>query len=207
MISLENIAIVVKKNLILENITQNFEAGKCYGVIGRNGAGKSVLFKAIAGLLPPSTGTITVDGKPLTNDFLRDAGIIIETPNFIKEYTALENLQCLADIQKKIDKKKISSTLEEVGLKEAQNKKYKHFSLGMKQRLRIAQAIMEEPKYYILDEAFNGLDESGVKDIHNVIKNLKQANKTILLTSHDERDIEILCDVILKIEGGTIHEI
>lgn len=206
MINLDKVTISVKKTPILENVSLTFESGKCYGVTGRNGSGKSVLFKAITGFIPVDSGTITIDDTLLNHHFLQDAGVIIETPSFIRNYTAFENLKMLAEINKTIGAEDILEALAIVGLSEAQNKKFKHFSLGMKQRLRIAQAIMEKPSYYILDEPFNGLDEAGVKDIHLVINKLKEENKTILLTSHDERDIEQLCDIILKIEGGTIHE-
>ena len=208
MIKLTNVSIEMNKSSILKEINLSIIDGKCYGIIGRNGSGKSVLFKAIAGFIPIQTGEIWIDShRVMEGTFLNNMGIIIESPNFINHFTALENLTCLAEIQRKIHKEEILTTLEKVGLGEAIHKKYKYFSLGMKQRLRIAQAIMENPDYYILDEPFNGLDEHGVQDEYQIIQELKRSGKTILLTSHDEKDIQTLCDSVFEIKGGLIHEI
>ncbi len=208
MIKLTNVSIEMNKSSILKEINLSIIDGKCYGIIGRNGSGKSVLFKAIAGFIPIQTGEIWIDShRVMEGTFLNNMGIIIESPNFINHFTALENLACLAEIQRKIHKEGILTTLEKVGLGEAIQKKYKYFSLGMKQRLRIAQAIMENPDYYILDEPFNGLDEHGVQEVYQIIQELKRSGKTILLTSHDEKDIQTLCDSVFEIKGGLIHEI
>lgn len=208
MIRLEKISVGLKNLTVLTELTVTFEEGICYGITGRNGSGKSLLFKTIVGFIPQKSGTVYFDDKMLKKgDFIKDTGVIIESPSFIANLTGLENLMLLADIQKKIDKKQVESTLALVGLLESKDKKFKHYSLGMKQRLRIAQAIMEDPKYYILDEPFNGLDEKGVKEIHQVIMDLKQKNKVILLTSHDDRDIATLCDKIYQIEEEGLHEI
>ncbi|MGM0122959.1 ABC-2 type transport system ATP-binding protein [Enterococcus sp. AZ194] len=208
MIEIKDLSITLNTSHLLKDVNLTFETGRCYGLIGRNGAGKSLLFKTLIGLMPLQGGNITIDGQPLTKGhFLKDAGIIIENPQFISNLTGFENLKLLAEIQKTIDYERIKDILLMVGLSPELPQKYKNYSLGMKQRLRIAQAIMEDPKYYILDEPFNGLDEQGVKEIHEIIKQLKQKDKIILLTSHDERDIDSLCDKVFKIEGGTIHEI
>lgn len=208
MIRLEKMSVGLKNMTVLKNLTITFGEGICYGITGRNGSGKSLLFKTIVGFIPQKSGTVYFDDKLLgKGEFVKDTGVIIESPSFIDNLTGLENLMLLADIQKKIDKKQVESTLSLVGLLENKDKKFKHYSLGMKQRLRIAQAIMEDPKYYILDEPFNGLDEKGVKEIHQVIMGLKQKNKVILLTSHDDRDIATLCDKIYQIEEEGLHEI
>lgn len=208
MIKLKNVSIDMNKNSILKEINLSIMDGKCYGIIGRNGSGKSVLFKAIAGLIPIKTGEIWIDSHCIKEGtFLSNMGVIIESPNFINHFTALENLTCLAEIRKKVNQETLFETLEKVGLGNAIHKKYKHFSLGMKQRLRIAQAIMEDPDYYILDEPFNGLDEQSVQEVYQIIQELKHAGKTILLTSHDEKDIQTLCDGVFEIRGEKIHEI
>lgn len=208
MIKLTNVSIEMNKSSILKEINLSIIDGKCYGIIGRNGSGKSVLFKAIAGFIPVKTGEIWIDShRVMEGKFLNNMGIIIESPNFINHFTALENLTCLAEIQKKVNQDILLETLEEVGLGEAIHKKYKYFSLGMKQRLRIAQAIMENPDYYILDEPFNGLDEQGVQEVYRIIQELKRSGKTILLTSHDEKDIQTLCDSVFEIKGERMHEI
>lgn len=207
MIEVKNVAITINNKKLLNNINLSLEQGKCYGFIGRNGSGKSLLFKTIAGLLPLQTGEILIENKSIKEQMiLKNAGIIIESPNFINSMTGLENLKMLAQIQNIIKPNDIENILNLVGLNPELTQKYKHYSLGMKQRLRIAQAIMENPQYYILDEPFNGLDEQGVQDIREIIILLKKQNKTILLTSHDERDIIFLCDKVFKLEGGTISE-
>lgn len=208
MIELKNVSICIKKNLVLKDVTITFTEGNCYGLIGRNGSGKSLLFKTLAGFIPLGAGEISVSQQDFTkNKKIVDAGVIIESPNFIANMSGFDNLLMLAQIKKIITNERIKEVLKLVGLGDSMDKKYKQYSLGMKQRLRIAQAIMEEPKYLILDEPFNGLDEQGVKDIHKVISKLQNKNKVILLTSHDNRDIEQLCNKIFQIEGGTIHEI
>lgn len=208
MINVTNLSVTINKNPILKEVNAHFKQGTCYGLIGRNGSGKSVFFKAITGFIPVDSGEILVNQqvvKPQT--FIDGMGVIIEAPNFIPSLSAFRNLLCLAEIQKKISKETILETLKKVGLEEVTHKKYKHFSLGMKQRLRIAQAIMENPAIYILDEPFNGLDEQGVQDIYHIIQALKNEGKTILLTSHGRTDIETLCDVILEVKDGSLHEI
>ncbi len=207
MIEIKNVTITLKKNKILQNINLTIKHGYCYGLIGRNGSGKSVLFKAIAGFLPIDSGTILVDNQTVqAGKFIKNAGILIESPNFISNMSAFNNLKCLTEIKQELTDEEIEAVLKIVGLEEAMNQKYKRFSLGMKQRLRIAQAIMEEADYYILDEPFNGLDEEGVQDIYAVLTNLKKAGKTILLTSHDKSDIDTLCDYVYRVNKGDLHE-
>lgn len=205
MIKLEKVNISIKNDCILKDINLNLEHGNCYGFIGRNGSGKSILFKAISGLLKIESGMIKNDKYEINPKTpLKNVGVIIESPMFIANLSGFDNLKCLAEINKKISDEDINDCLKKVGLKDADKKKFKNYSLGMKQRLRIAQAIMEDPAIYILDEPFNGLDEIGVQDVYQIILELKTRNKMILLTSHDDRDIEKLSDYIFKIENRSV---
>lgn len=208
MIEIHNVTIKLKNRTILSDINLTFKKGCCYGITGRNGSGKTLLFKAIVGFLPIHSGEILIDGQkqgPFKGN--TSLGILIESPEFLRNETAFNNLNYLAKIQNKITQDDIYSILKTVGLGDAIHKKYKNFSLGMKQRLRIAQAIMEDAEYLILDEPFNGLDEQGVYDIRQVLLNLKSQGKTLLLTSHNAEDIDILSDKTYQVSGGQIHEI
>lgn len=206
MIELKDVSMAFKNTIVLKNVSLTLEKNHCYGFVGRNGSGKSILFKAICGLLPTSSGTVLVDGQQIGKDmeYIHNAGVLIETPQFVPGWTGYENLRILADIQKKIGEQEIMEVLKQVGLADAHNKKVKQYSLGMKQRLRIAQAIMEKPSYYILDEPFNGLDASGVEEMHELFTQLKKEDCIILMTSHDERDIEALADQVFQIEEGRV---
>jgi ABC-2 type transport system ATP-binding protein len=196
----------VKNSNLLDQITLHLEKGKTYGFIGYNGSGKSMLFKAICGLTRITSGSIIVDGKHVGKDvdFIENAGVIIESPEFMNGLTGLANLKHLAEIQNKIDEIEILKVLKKVGLGGHEKKKVSKYSLGMKQRLRIAQAIMENPEILILDEPFNGLDKRGVEEIHNLLLEYKASGKTILLTSHHESDIDLLCDKVFELEKGKI---
>ncbi|NLM68026.1 MAG: ATP-binding cassette domain-containing protein, partial [Enterococcus sp.] len=205
-IIIQNLQVELNKQVILEDINLMIEKNSCVGIIGHNGSGKSMLLKAICGFVPVITGTIIIANKKVVNGetFIQDAGIIIEQPEWIPSLTAKENLELLANIQKKIEDKQIDFILEKTGLGDANDKKVRHFSLGMKQRLRIAQALMEDPEILILDEPFNGLDKKGVSEITDLLIQQKKIGKTILLTSHDERTIDELCDRVIEIEKGRI---
>lgn len=205
-IKLKNVTIKIKSQSILEDVNMLIGAKECIGLIGHNGSGKSVLLKAICGFIPFS-GRINAMGKDVIagKQFIIDSGIMIEQPDMIGYLTALENLQLLADLIKEVSTKQLEEVLVQVGLVDCKGKKVKHFSLGMKQRLRIAQALMEDPAILILDEPFNGLDKRGVAEISELLQELKQQGKTILLTSHDERQIDALCDRVYEIEGGHLY--
>ncbi|WP_062197958.1 ATP-binding cassette domain-containing protein [Massilibacterium senegalense] len=196
----------VKESNLIDHITLKLEKGKTYGFIGYNGSGKSMLFKAICGLTPITSGSIRVNGKYIGKDidFIENTGVIIESPEFMNRLTGLENLKLLAEIQNKINESEILNYLQKVGLGGHERKKVSKYSLGMKQRLRIAQAIMEDPEILILDEPFNGLDKRGVEEIHNLLLEYKALGKTILLTSHHESDINLLCDTVFELEKGRI---
>ncbi|HCE12692.1 MAG TPA: multidrug ABC transporter ATP-binding protein [Enterococcus sp.] len=204
-IKLKNVTIKIKSQSILEDVNMLIGAKECIGLIGHNGSGKSVLLKAICGFIPFS-GRINAMGKDVIagKQFIIDSGIMIEQPDMIGYLTALENLQLLADLIKEVSTKQLEEVLVQVGLVDCKGKKVKHFSLGMKQRLRIAQALMEDPAILILDEPFNGLDKRGVAEIAELLQELKKQGKTILLTSHDERQIDALCDRVYEIEGGRL---
>ncbi|QAA35227.1 ABC transporter ATP-binding protein [Clostridium manihotivorum] len=191
---------------VLNNITLSIEEGKCYGFVGRNGSGKSLLFKALCGFIRASSGDVYVNGMKIGTeiDFPENTGILIESPGFLPSYSALDNLKFLASINNKIQDNQIIDTLKLVGLDPANKKKVKNFSLGMKQRLGIAQAIMEDPSLLVLDEPMNGLDKNGVLHIRNILLELKKSNKTILLTSHIQQDIDELCDHVYEMDDGNL---
>ncbi|MCR2045082.1 ABC transporter ATP-binding protein [Anaerosalibacter massiliensis] len=190
----------------MDNINLSMTKGKTYGVIGTNGSGKTMLLRIIAGLVIPDTGEVIVNNKELHKDisFPSNMGIIIERPGFLGHLSGYDNLMYLAKIQNKIDSDKVRSTIRLLGLDPEMKKPVKTYSLGMKQRLGIAQAIMEDPELIILDEPFNGLDESGVKDVRNILLDLKKDGKTIILTSHNIEDIKLLCDKTYKMQTGKI---
>lgn len=192
---------------ILNNINVTLKKGKCYGFIGRNGSGKSMLFKAISGFIKPTSGIIKVRGQIIGKDidFPDNTGILVESPGYLPQYTAFENLKFLASINKKIGDKEIKETLDSLQLHWISDKKVKNFSLGMKQKLGIAQAIMENQDILILDEPMNGLDKEGVNIVRKRLLEEKDKGKTILLASHIQDDIEILCDNVFEMDNGNIQ--
>lgn len=191
---------------VLQDVSVNFSEGKIYGIIGRNGSGKTVLMKIICGLIQPDRGTVTVDGKIIGKDidFPERLGAIIENPGFIPYLSGYQNLRNLARIKNQISAKEIRAVLEQVGLAEASEKRTGKYSLGMRQRLGIAQAIMENPKYLILDEPMNGLDNEGVREVRELLRNLKQQGRMILLASHNREDIDLLCDEVYEMDKGIL---
>ena len=198
----------IKKAKILENVDFTCQKGQICGVVGRNGSGKTMLMKCICGFVKPTSGEIQVDGQVIGKDidFIPNAGIIIETPGFIPNYSGYKNLQLLASIQNRIDKTRIREVMQMVGLDPDMKRSVKKYSLGMRQRLGLAQAIMEDPSLIILDEPFNGLDKHGVAEIRELLLDLKAAGKTILLASHNDEDIRILCDHVYEMDGGVLRE-
>lgn len=208
MIEIKNVTKTIKDQVILNNISMSVKKGICVGLIGHNGSGKTMLLKAICGFTKINSGDIRIDNQPIifSEKYIKNAGIIIEQPSFINYLTGFENLQALANIQKVISKEGILLPLEKVGLSEAKDKKVNQYSLGMKQRLRIAQAIMEHPQILVLDEPFNGLDKKSVQDIQNLLLDCKNNGVTILLTSHDDRQIDFLCDLVYELNGGEMIE-
>lgn len=195
------------EEMVLRDVSLTLARGKTYGIVGNNGSGKTVLMKCICGFLPVSAGQIFVKGKEIGKDvdFPENVGVLIETPGFLSGLTGRRNLEILADLQKKISREEITRVLCRVGLDPGLKKPVGKYSLGMRQRLGIAQAIMEEPEFLILDEPFNGLDEQGVGEIRRLLQEEKKG-RTILLASHNKEDIRILCDQVYQMDGGRIRE-
>ena len=191
---------------VLHDIDIAMEQGNVYGISGNNGSGKTVLMKCICGFLPVTSGRIRVNGKRIgiDIDFPESMGVIIETPGFLTNISGMRNLEILAGLQNKIGREGIRDAILKAGLDPDLKKAVSKYSLGMRQRLGIAQAIMEDPEFLILDEPFNGLDKYGVADIRKLLLGLKAQGKTILLASHNSEDIRILCDKVYEMDGGRI---
>lgn len=206
MIEVRNVSLTLQKNPILKDIGVNFERGKIHGLIGRNGSGKTMLMKCICGFVRPSSGEIFVEGKKIGKDcdFPDNTGIIIETPGFIPYYSGFKNLKLLADLHGKISKDDIRNTMKTVGLDPDLKRHVRKYSLGMRQRLGLAQAIMEDPELLILDEPMNGLDKDGVRDMRQYLLDLKEKGKTILIASHSAEDIDVLCDTVCEMDKGEL---
>lgn len=194
---------------VLSDITIEFEKGKIHGLIGRNGSGKTMLMKCICGLVPYKIGEITVNGKVVGRDIdiPKNVGVIIETPGFLPNYSGLNNLKFLAKISGKIGNAEIKNAIKSVGLNPDEKKHVGKYSLGMRQRLGLAQAIMENPDILILDEPMNGLDKDGVQDMRQYLLDLKSQGKTILIASHSSEDIDALCDSVCEMEKGKLQKV
>ena len=205
-ISVQNLSKSFGQERVLKNVTRDFEKGKIHGIVGNNGSGKTVLMKCICGFLIPDSGSITVNGERVgvDVDFPRDIGLIIETPGFLPNMTGVKNLEILASLNKKIGLEEIAAAIRRVGLDPLMKKPVGKYSLGMRQRLGIAQAIMEDPALLILDEPLNGLDKHGVREMRQLIKGLKEQGKTILLASHNQGDIDELCDTVCEMDAGVM---
>lgn len=206
MIKVDNLRKTFGEEEVLKGINCEFVKGKMHAVIGNNGSGKSVFFKCICGFIRPTQGHIYVNGKEIGKDidFPDSIGVIIERPGFIPQMSGFKNLQMLARIRKKITDQQIREVILKVGLDPLSKKPVGKYSLGMKQRLGIAQAIMEDPELIILDEPFNGLDKNGVQEIRSLLTDLKGAGKTIFLTSHNSEDIRVLADEVWEMDGGML---
>ena len=205
-IEVQNVVKRFRDQVVLKNVSISFEKGQIHGIVGRNGSGKTVLFKCICGLMHPEEGVIFVNGKRVGRDvdMPEDIGAIIEAPGFLPNYSGYKNLRFLANIRRKIGKEEILNVLRTVGLDPESRKHVGKYSLGMRQRLGIAQAIMEDPEILILDEPMNGLDNAGVQDIRALLLELKAQGKTILLASHNHEDIAALCDTVHEMDGGVL---
>ena len=203
-IQVNDIVLRFKKDILLDHVSYQCEQGKIHGIVGRNGSGKTLLMKCICGFIRPNEGHIYVRDKEIGKDidFTPDTGLIIETPGFIPYYSGYRNLKVLAAINNRISRKDIENAMYQVGLDPTMKKRVATYSLGMRQRLGIAQAIMEDPSLIILDEPFNGLDKHGVEEMREYFLSLKKKGKTILLTSHNTEDIEYLCDTVVEMDHG-----
>ena len=207
-IKLEHVSKQFSEEQVLKDVCFEFQEGKIYGIVGNNGSGKTVLMKCICGFLNPSSGKILVNYKEIGKDvdFPEDIGVIIETPGFLPNLTGMKNLEILASLQHKIGKERIQEVLQTVGLDPKLKKTVSKYSLGMRQRLGIAQAVMEDPSILILDEPFNGLDHRGVEEIRKLLKDLKEEGKTMILASHNAEDINILCDEVYEMDAGNLKK-
>ena len=206
MIYVKGVSLRIKKDRILSDINLHIKRGKITGLVGRNGCGKTMLMKCMTGFVKPTEGKVIFDGKVVGEDmdFSANTGIIIETPDFVPYYSGLKNLMELAMLQRKIGKTEVEEVLKKVGLYEDRNKAVRKYSLGMRQRLGIAQALMENPDTLILDEPMNGLDNEGVTLIRGILTELRGQGKTILIVSHNAEDIRVLCDEIYEMDKGRI---
>lgn len=209
MIQVKDVSLILNNRQILKNVSLELEYGNIYGLVGNNGSGKTVLMKCICGFMHPSSGEVAANGKVIGKDvdYLPDAGIIIETPGFIPYYSGLQNLKVLAGIKNKITKEEMRAAMERVGLDADLKLPVKKYSLGMRQRLGLAQAIMERPSVLILDEPMNGLDKHGVEEIRQLLLSLKAQEKLIIIASHNVDDIQILCDEVYEMECGELRRV
>lgn len=205
-IRIEKLTMVFGEDTVLDHVSRSFEEGMIHGIVGNNGSGKTVMMKCICGFLQPTSGRVLVQNKQVGRDmdFPQDMGIIIETPGFLPNLSGFSNLSLLASLKRKIGKGKIKEAISKVGLDPDSPKPVGKYSLGMRQRLGIAQAIMEDPSVLILDEPFNGLDRGGVREMRSLILGLKEMKKTILLASHNQVDIDELCDTVCEMDAGVM---
>ena len=208
-LEVKNVTKKFGQNTVLKNAALTCESGKIYGLVGRNGSGKTVLLKCICGLVTPTDGEVLVWGKRIGKDvdFPENIGFIIEAPGFLTQESAIVNLKHLASIRGKIGTAEIRKSIELVGLNPDDKKHVGKYSLGMRQRLGIAQAIMEDPDLLILDEPMNGLDNQGVQHIRSVLLEMKHRGKTIVLASHFKEDIAYLCDEVYQMDAGVLTKL
>lgn len=208
-IEIQNVSKVIRQKILLENININIKAGEICGLVGRNGSGKTMLMKCICGFMHVSSGKIIVQKKEVGKqvDFPDYMGFIIETPGFFEHDKGISNLLYLASIKNRIGKEEVKKSMELVGLEWKNKLHVGKYSLGMRQRLGIAQAIMEDPDILILDEPMNGLDKDGVEDMRKLFLDLKKKGKTMIIASHSAEDIDILCDTVYEMDKGVATKI
>lgn len=207
-IDLENVSKTIRNNEVLKDISLHFESGNIYGFVGRNGSGKTMLFRMIAGLIKPTRGSVSYNGKVLGSelDIIPRLGLVIENVGLYPEFTGLRNLKMLAMINSLIGEQEIREAITRVGLDPDDRRTVRKYSLGMKQRIVLAQAIMERPDVLILDEPTNALDEDGVEQIRNLIREEKERGALVLIASHNREDISSLCDVIYSMRAGVCSQ-
>lgn len=203
-LKIEHICKVIKGVSLLKDVSLTITKGHIYGIVGRNGSGKTVLLKCICGFMPITSGKILQDGVEIGKDteFIRDTGFIIENPSFLSGKSGLKNLKYLAGIRKKANEERLRECMKIVGLDPTNDKTVGKYSLGMRQRLGIAQVLMEDPDFILLDEPMNGLDNEGVVQMRELFIKLKQQGKTFLVVSHNRDDIEALCDEVYEMDAG-----
>lgn len=208
-ISVNHVTKKFKEATVLRDVNVEFNKGEIHGLLGRNGSGKTMLMKCICGLVPITSGTIIINQKQIGKDIQipDNIGAIIETPGFLPSYSGYHNLLFLSKIKGIISRDQIKQSIRKVGLNPEDKKPVGKYSLGMRQRLGLAQAIMENPELLILDEPMNGLDKEGVSDMRTLLLELKRQGKTIILASHSAEDIDVLCDGVSEMEHGKLHKI
>lgn len=207
-IDIKHVSKSYKNNLVLDNVNIIFEGGKIYGLNGRNGSGKTVFLKLLCGLISPTKGEIFINDKQLlcNNNYEFNIGALIENPKFFPSLTGYQNLDVLAKIKNEIGEEEIMNVLEIVNLTEEKDKKYSKYSLGMKQKLGIAQAIMENQSIILLDEPFSGIEETSVQKIKKYLLSEKEKGKIIIISSHIKEDLTKMCDKIILVSDGFLHE-
>jgi len=205
-ILLEHVSKIIQKNQILNDVNITLDSGYVYGFVGKNGSGKTMLFRTISGLILPTEGTITINTQVLHKDIsvVPNLGILLENTGLYPEFTGFQNLKFLAKINKKIGTDEIRKAIVKVGLNPDDKRPIKKYSLGMRQRILLAQAIMERPEYLLLDEPGNGLDESGLELMRTIINEEREKGTLILMASHSKEDIELLCDKVYNVNAGKI---
>lgn len=205
-IRLKNVTKKIKQDILLDHISLELRGGKVYGLQGKNGSGKTMLMRAVCGLITLSEGEVDIGGEILHKDisFPRSIGALLENPSFLNGYTGLENLKLLADIQGRIEEKELRDCLAKVGLDADDKRVYRKYSLGMKQKLGIAAAVMGSPDIVILDEPINAIDEAGVEKVREILRGLKERGSVIIVACHDREELELLSDEIIKISKGGI---
>ena len=211
-VEINHLTKVIQGNVVLDDINACFSCasgengGRIYGIQGINGSGKTMLMRVICGLVLPTMGTVSIDGEIIGKgiSFPRSIGLLLENPIFIDEFTGAKNLSLLCDIKRLVSQAQIGDTLRRVGLNPSDKRPFRKYSLGMKQRLGIAAAIVESPDLILLDEPFNALDESGIKEIRDLLRELRQKGKLIVLTCHDRQQMESLADEIIAMREGRI---
>lgn len=208
-VRLEKVSKSFKKEKVLKNISHSFEQGKIHGIMGFNGSGKTVMFKCICGFLKPDKGAVYVQDRRIGRDidFPESVGMIIESPGFLPHLSGYANLKRLADIRKKIGEDEIREAMAQVGLDPFSKKKTGQYSLGMRERLGIAQAIMEDPALLVLDEPFNGLDKRGAEEVCCLLDGLRKRGRTILVAAHNMLEIEYLCDTVCEMDAGVLTQV
>lgn len=205
-IKIENVSKKIKSNMILKNIDMELTSGHIYGFRGKNGCGKTMLMRCICGLIIPTEGKIVINGKELHKDIKipESIGALIENPAFQPQYTGFKNLKMLASLKGKISDEEVKLAIKRAGLDPDDKRTYKKYSLGMKQKLGIANAIMGEPDIIVLDEPINALDEISVENVKKVFLELKEKGKLIIAACHDREELEYLCDIIYELKDGEI---
>lgn len=208
-IDVEHVVKHFKNEEVLKDVSLHCTSGKIYGIVGYNGSGKTVLFKCICGLYNADEGQILINGKVMGKDMtiLKNAGVIIEEPGYIRNMSGYKNLELLYRINNKADREKIENAMRRVGLDPKSRKKVGKYSLGMRQRLAIAQATMEDQDILILDEPMNGLDKRGIEEMRKFFQEQKELGKLIIMASHNSADIETLCDEVFEMDEGMLNAI